>query len=198
MPSPISLRPHRQDALGRGRAGLRAPPPRGLLLATYEVLYAHAWGPPPGQPQRHGGSEIASFRWSQLRIPASRPDLVGCSAALGRSGCVLLAAFQPDHAPQVVVAQEGAGEARPVAAAEGQYLGQMLWPEQAGHAHARLVVARRQTARRAGRAGRRTLTLSSSCWTASIRPVSPLASAWWRAVTASALSAPRRRFRAKT
>jgi len=40
----------------------------GLLPATYDVLYAHAWGPPPGQPRRHGGSEIASFPLSQLRI----------------------------------------------------------------------------------------------------------------------------------
>jgi malonyl-CoA O-methyltransferase len=40
----------------------------GLLPATYEVLYAHAWGPPPGQPRRQGGEEIATFPVDKLRI----------------------------------------------------------------------------------------------------------------------------------
>jgi malonyl-CoA O-methyltransferase len=37
------------------------------LPATYEVLCAHAWGPPPGQPRRGGGGEIASFPVDKLR-----------------------------------------------------------------------------------------------------------------------------------
>jgi malonyl-CoA O-methyltransferase len=40
----------------------------GVLPATYEVLYAHAWGPPPGAPRRHGGEEIATFPVDKLRI----------------------------------------------------------------------------------------------------------------------------------
>lgn len=41
----------------------------GRLPATYEVVYAHAWGPKPGQPRRDGsGSEIASFPVSGLKI----------------------------------------------------------------------------------------------------------------------------------
>ena len=39
-----------------------------VLPATYEVIYAHAWGPQPGQPRRaRGGGEIASFSVEQLR-----------------------------------------------------------------------------------------------------------------------------------
>jgi len=39
----------------------------GLLPATYEVIYAHAWAPEPGQPRRHGSGEIASFSVDRLR-----------------------------------------------------------------------------------------------------------------------------------
>jgi len=39
----------------------------GVLPATYEVIYAHAWGPEPGQPRRSGGGEIASFPVERLR-----------------------------------------------------------------------------------------------------------------------------------
>ena len=39
----------------------------GRLPATYEVIYAHAWAPEPGQPRRSGGSEIASFPIDRLR-----------------------------------------------------------------------------------------------------------------------------------
>jgi malonyl-CoA O-methyltransferase len=40
----------------------------GLLPATYEVIYAHAWAPDPGQPRRgRGGGEIASFPIERLR-----------------------------------------------------------------------------------------------------------------------------------
>jgi malonyl-CoA O-methyltransferase len=38
------------------------------LPATYEVIYAHAWGAEPGQPRRdRGGGEIASFPIERLR-----------------------------------------------------------------------------------------------------------------------------------
>ena len=40
----------------------------GVLPATYEVIYAHAWSPDPGQPRRgRGGGEIASFPIERLR-----------------------------------------------------------------------------------------------------------------------------------
>ncbi|MFT3790296.1 MAG: malonyl-ACP O-methyltransferase BioC [Rudaea sp.] len=40
----------------------------GVLPATYEVIYAHAWSPDPGQPRRgRGGGEIASFPIDRLR-----------------------------------------------------------------------------------------------------------------------------------
>lgn len=40
----------------------------GTLPATYEVIYAHAWGPPPGQPRRSRGVDIATFPVDQLRV----------------------------------------------------------------------------------------------------------------------------------
>lgn len=40
----------------------------GRLPATYEVVYAHAWGPEAGQPRRLGGAEIASFPVSALKV----------------------------------------------------------------------------------------------------------------------------------
>ncbi len=39
----------------------------GVLPATYEVIYAHAWAPDPGQPRRARGSDIASFPIERLR-----------------------------------------------------------------------------------------------------------------------------------
>lgn len=39
----------------------------GVLPATYEVIYAHAWSPQPGQPRRRGRQEIASFPLDRLR-----------------------------------------------------------------------------------------------------------------------------------
>lgn len=39
----------------------------GVLPATYEVIYAHAWAPDPGQPRRGKGGEIASFPIERLR-----------------------------------------------------------------------------------------------------------------------------------
>jgi len=45
----------------------------GVLPATYEVLYAHAWGPAPGQPRRTRDAEIATFPVDQLRIRKRTP-----------------------------------------------------------------------------------------------------------------------------
>ncbi len=39
----------------------------GRIPATWEVVGAHAWGPPIGQPRRVGGAEIASFSIDALR-----------------------------------------------------------------------------------------------------------------------------------
>jgi malonyl-CoA O-methyltransferase len=39
----------------------------GVLPATYEVIYAHAWAPEPSQPRRSGGGEIATFSVDRLR-----------------------------------------------------------------------------------------------------------------------------------
>jgi malonyl-CoA O-methyltransferase len=39
----------------------------GRIPATWEVVSAHAWGPPVGQPRRVGGREIASFSIDKLR-----------------------------------------------------------------------------------------------------------------------------------
>ena len=40
----------------------------GRIPATWEVVTAHAWGPPPGQSRRlPGGGEVASFSISSLR-----------------------------------------------------------------------------------------------------------------------------------
>ena len=39
----------------------------GRIPATWEVVSAHAWGPPVGQPRRVPGGEIASFSIDSLR-----------------------------------------------------------------------------------------------------------------------------------
>jgi malonyl-CoA O-methyltransferase len=39
----------------------------GVLRATYEVVYAHARAPEPGQPRRGAGGDIASFPLERLR-----------------------------------------------------------------------------------------------------------------------------------
>jgi malonyl-CoA O-methyltransferase len=38
------------------------------LPATYEVCYAHAWGPAPGQPRREAGHDIASVPVGQIPV----------------------------------------------------------------------------------------------------------------------------------
>ncbi|GAA5067695.1 malonyl-ACP O-methyltransferase BioC [Lysobacter panacisoli] len=40
----------------------------GRLPATWEVIYAHAWGPPPGQPIRVGGVDEVHVPVSGIRI----------------------------------------------------------------------------------------------------------------------------------
>ena len=42
----------------------------GVLPSTWQVVYAHAWGAPPGQPERGAGGEIARFPAD--RIPVRR------------------------------------------------------------------------------------------------------------------------------
>jgi malonyl-CoA O-methyltransferase len=44
----------------------------GRVPATWEVVTAHAWGPPPGQARRGAGGEIASFPLSSLRGSRAR------------------------------------------------------------------------------------------------------------------------------
>jgi malonyl-CoA O-methyltransferase len=39
----------------------------GVIPSTWEVVTAHAWGPPAGQSRREGGGEIASFPIDKLR-----------------------------------------------------------------------------------------------------------------------------------
>jgi malonyl-CoA O-methyltransferase len=40
----------------------------GRLPASYEVTYAHAWGPEPGQPRRSGGSDLAAVPVDRIPI----------------------------------------------------------------------------------------------------------------------------------
>ncbi|KAF1695281.1 malonyl-ACP O-methyltransferase BioC [Pseudoxanthomonas koreensis] len=40
----------------------------GRLPSTWQVLYAHAWAPPPGAPIREGGHEIAAVPLSRIPI----------------------------------------------------------------------------------------------------------------------------------
>lgn len=44
----------------------------GVLPATYEVVYAQALAPDPGQPRRHGGGDIATFSIDRLRGSRAR------------------------------------------------------------------------------------------------------------------------------
>lgn len=56
----------RLEAVARAYEPFRQPD--GRLPATYEVIYAHAWGPEPGQPRRSKGVDIATFPVNQLKI----------------------------------------------------------------------------------------------------------------------------------
>jgi len=54
----------RLDAVARAYEAFRRD---GVLPATYEVIYAAARAPEPGQPRRHGGFDIAGFPVDRLR-----------------------------------------------------------------------------------------------------------------------------------
>jgi malonyl-CoA O-methyltransferase len=41
---------------------------RGQLPATWEVIYAHAWGPEPGTPIRVGGIDEVQVPASSIRV----------------------------------------------------------------------------------------------------------------------------------
>ncbi len=40
----------------------------GQLPASWEVIYAHAWGPPPGAPIRVGGVDEVSVPLSSIKV----------------------------------------------------------------------------------------------------------------------------------
>lgn len=69
-----ALAARRRSLTGKGRlARMRAAYERlrgsdGRLPATYEVLYAQAFAPQPGQPRREGGAEIAAVPVSSIPI----------------------------------------------------------------------------------------------------------------------------------
>ncbi|WIH05365.1 malonyl-ACP O-methyltransferase BioC [Xanthomonas translucens pv. graminis] len=69
-----ALHARRHTLTGRGRfaaAGAAYEPLRnadGKLPSSWEVIYAHAWAPPPGAPIREGGSEIAAVPVSAIPI----------------------------------------------------------------------------------------------------------------------------------
>jgi malonyl-CoA O-methyltransferase len=44
----------------------------GRIPASWEVVSAHAWGPPTGQPRRVPGGEIATFSIDNLRSSRRR------------------------------------------------------------------------------------------------------------------------------
>lgn len=68
-----ALADRRRSLTGKARfAAMQAAYERlrvdGRLPARYEVAYAHAWAPAPGQPRRHAGLELASFPADRLPI----------------------------------------------------------------------------------------------------------------------------------
>lgn len=46
----------------------------GLLPASFEVIYGHAWGPPPGTPKRSGDGEIAAVPVDQIEMKGNNPQ----------------------------------------------------------------------------------------------------------------------------
>jgi malonyl-CoA O-methyltransferase len=57
---------------GKGRyqrmlAAYEAMRVNGRIPASWEVVSAHAWGPPVGQPRRVPGGEVATFSIDSLR-----------------------------------------------------------------------------------------------------------------------------------
>ncbi|WP_295965656.1 malonyl-ACP O-methyltransferase BioC [uncultured Xanthomonas sp.] len=69
-----ALQARRHTLTGRGRFAAAAAayePLRsadGTLPSTWEVIYAHAWAPPPGAPIREGSGEIAAVPLSAIPI----------------------------------------------------------------------------------------------------------------------------------
>jgi len=69
-----ALHARRHTLTGRGRfaaASAAYEPLRtadGALPSSWEVIYAHAWAPPPGAPIRDGGGEIAAVPVSAIPI----------------------------------------------------------------------------------------------------------------------------------
>ena len=69
-----AMRDRRRSLTGRARFARAAQayePFRGAdgqLPATWEVLYAHAWGPPPGAPIRVGGVDEVRVPVSSIRV----------------------------------------------------------------------------------------------------------------------------------
>ena len=63
----------RRTLTGRGRmqrvfAAYETLRADGVLPSTWEVVYAHAWGPQPGAPLRQGGADVASFPADRIPI----------------------------------------------------------------------------------------------------------------------------------
>lgn len=63
----------RRTLTGRGRmqrvfAAYEPLREDGVLPSTWEVLYAHAWGPEPGQPLRQHGADVAAFPADRIPI----------------------------------------------------------------------------------------------------------------------------------
>jgi len=68
-----AARTRRRTLTGKGRmqrvhAAYETFRAQGVLPATYEVFYAHAWGPQPGQPRRGGGGDLAAVPLSSIPI----------------------------------------------------------------------------------------------------------------------------------
>ena len=68
-----AARARRRTLTGKGRmqrvhAAYESHRTGGTLPATYEVVYAHAWGPAPGQPRRSGDGDLAAVPLSSIPI----------------------------------------------------------------------------------------------------------------------------------
>ena len=58
---------HVRRAFARAAAAYERYREDGVLPATYEVVYAHAFAPEPGQPRRTPQGDVASFPIERLR-----------------------------------------------------------------------------------------------------------------------------------
>jgi malonyl-CoA O-methyltransferase len=74
-----ALATRRRSLTGRARfaAAAAAYEPlrdgEGRLPSSWEVVYAHAWAPPPGAPIREGGQEVAAVPLSRIPIRRRQP-----------------------------------------------------------------------------------------------------------------------------